>query len=136
MQVLEGGGAFVGWGGSQPFFTEFDGDGRVVFDARFRAERVESYRAYRLPWEADPPGRPSVAATAAGGRTTVRVSWNGATEVAAWRVRGAGAATEAPRRGFETTIQIDGQPGSVIVDALDGSGELLGSSAPTPVRPG
>ena len=42
-------GAFVGWGGMQPFFTEFDSSGQATFDAAFAAEGVESYRAYALP---------------------------------------------------------------------------------------
>jgi hypothetical protein len=134
MQGLDGGGSFVGWGGLQPFFSEFDGDGQVVFDARFRAKRVESYRAYTMPWSADAPGRPSVAAAADGARTTVHVSWNGATKVASWRVRTDGGTTESPRTGFETTIHIDGRPASVTVEALDESGEVLGSSAPATVR--
>jgi outer membrane protein assembly factor BamB len=138
MEPLADGGAFVGWGGGQPFFTEFDERGEVVFDARFGAERVESYRAYTMPWSARAPGRPSVAATSAGGRTRVRVSWNGATEVARWRVRaaGGGAATTAPWRGFETAIDVAGRPRSVIVEALDGSGEVLGASERTAVRGG
>jgi len=134
MQPLDGGGAFVGWGGMQPVVSEFDAAGRTVFDARFDAEGVESYRAYRMPWTATAPGRPAVAATAAGAGTKVSVSWNGATEVAAWRVRSGADATTAPRDGFETTVSLSGRRRSVIVDALDASGEVLATSAPTTVR--
>ena len=71
MQKLAGGGGFVGWGGAQPWMTEFGADGAAVWDARFLAPKVESYRAYRLPWSAPSgQGRPAVAARAAGtGRT-------------------------------------------------------------------
>ncbi len=135
MQALDGGGAFVGWGGLQPVVSEFDAAGRTVFDARFDAEGVESYRAYRMPWRASARGRPAVAVAAAGGRTRVSVSWNGATDVAAWRVRSAGvAATTAPRKRFETTVDVRGRPRAVVVDALDASGDVLATSARTRVR--
>jgi hypothetical protein len=135
MQALEGGGAFVGWGGLQPVFTEFDAGGRPVFDARFEAEGVETYRAYRMPWKATAPGRPAVAAATNGDRTRVSVSWNGATDVAGWRVRALhGATITKPRQGFETIIEMRGRPSSVVVDALDASGAVLGSSAATSVH--
>ncbi len=127
MQALEGGGAFVGWGGLQPFFTEFDETGRVVFDARFAAKGVESYRAYRLPWRASAPGVPRVAADVTADGTTLSVSWNGATGVSRWRVRRAGREpATAARTGFETTVALDGHSRSVVVEALDASGAILG----------
>ena len=134
MQQLEGGGAFVGWGGLQPVFTEFDRDGRTVFDARFLAKGVETYRAYRMPWRATPTDRPVAVATATGGRTTVQVTWNGATEVTHWRVRAADAGPEVTtaRRGFETTVQLRGQPRRVVVEALDATGTVLGTTAAVP----
>ena len=134
MQNLHGGGAFVGWGGRQPFFTEFAADGRTLFDARFARADVESYRAFRAPWRATGEGRPSVVATRAGRRTSVWVSWNGATDVASWRVHpDRGPASTWPRRHFETAITLDGRAGSVVVQALDASGAVLGSSARVPV---
>ena len=136
MEVLRGGGAFVGWGGLQPIFTEFDRDGRTVFDARFRAKGVESYRAFRLPWRSRGAGRPAAAATANEAGTTVRASWNGSTEVARWRVRpeDGDAATTAPRDGFETTIRLPGRPAAVVVEALGARGRVLGRSPRVPVR--
>jgi hypothetical protein len=130
MQQLQGGGAFVGWGGLQPYFTEFDRDGGTVFDARFRAKGVETYRAYLMSWSARPAGRPSAAATSSGAGTTVRASWNGATDVSRWRVRPeeGGRATTAERRGFETTVRLGGHPRSVVVEALGRSGRVLGTS--------
>jgi hypothetical protein len=133
MQALDGGGAFIGWGGSQPVFSESDRDGQAVFSARFLAKKVESYRAYRMPWDGHAPGRPSVVARAQGGTATVYVSWNGATDVASWRVLagGPGALRKArtvPRDGFETSIRLDARPRSVAVQALDASGQVLGRS--------
>jgi hypothetical protein len=132
MQALRSGGAFVGWGGLQPLFTEFDRDGRPVFDARFRAKGVETYRAYRMPWRAKGEGRPRAVASSAGGSTRVNVSWNGATDVARWRI--AGEKTSVPREGFETTVRVRGRPRSVAVEALGASGKVLGATARVPVR--
>jgi hypothetical protein len=132
MQALESGGAFVGWGGLHPLFTEFDRDGRPVFDARFRAKGVETYRAYRMPWRAEGDGRPRAVASAARASTTVHVSWNGATKVARWRI--AGGETSVPRDGFETTLRVPGRPRSVVVQALGASGKVLGTTARVPVR--
>ena len=136
LQTLRGGGAFVGWGGLQPLFTEFDRRGRVVFDARFRAKGVETYRAYRMPWRARGEGRPRAVASSAGDMTTVRASWNGATQVARWRVRPAsgGTVTIAPRDGFETAIRVPGRPDAVVVEALGARGRVLGRSEAVPVR--
>ena len=130
MQSLDGGGAFVGWGGDQPYFTEFDADGRVVFDARFARDDVESYRAYTGPWRATGEGEPRVVARG----STVWASWNGATEVASWRVRpdGGGVVT-VPRRHFETAVRLRRPTDTVVVEALDASGAVIGSSGRRPV---
>ena len=136
MQRLDGGDAFIGWGGVQPLFSEFDRNGRVVFDARFLAEGVETYRAYRMPWRARPAQRPRAVATATGRSTTVRVSWNGATDVSRWRVRSEDGRTTATaaRRGFETSLRVNGRPRTVVAEGLDASGAVLGSTAPVAVR--
>ncbi len=129
MEALDGGGAFVGWGGMQPFFTEFDSGGEATFDAAFAAKGVESYRAYALPWEAHGAGRPAAAVQRDGPRTTVWASWNGATDVASWRV---GDVT-VRCTGFETKLELEGAPASVTAEALDASGAVLGRSAPVAV---
>jgi len=130
MQKLAGGGAFVGWGGMQPWMTEFGTDGEPVWDARFAARDVESYRAYRLPWSAPAgEGHPAVAARAAGAGTDVWVSWNGATGVAQWRVRPQGGPVSTwPRDGFETAITLRRRVPALRVQALDADGAVLGTS--------
>ena len=45
-------GDFVGWG-QQPYFTQFDKNGRTVFDAHMNSFTA-SYRAYRFQWNATP----------------------------------------------------------------------------------
>jgi hypothetical protein len=133
-QQLRNGGLFVGWG-QQPYFTEYDASGHVLFDGRFVAP-TPNYRAYRLPWSGQPQTRPALAVARPGhGLTTIYASWNGATAVAAWQVlAGAGASTLAPhgrpvpRRGFETTIVVHSGGPYFAVQALTASGKLLGQS--------
>jgi hypothetical protein len=133
-QALPNGDTVVGWGGGNPFFSEFDANRRLVFDARFLARDVETYRAFRLPWAARPATRPAVAAVSRGGRTTVYATWNGATDVAAWSVltgpnRGAlRRRALVPRNFFETAAQLPFAARWVAVRALDAAGGALGSS--------
>ncbi|HET8537437.1 MAG TPA: arylsulfotransferase family protein [Solirubrobacteraceae bacterium] len=117
VQSLPGGGHFVGFG-AEPWFTQFDAAGRVVFDARLPVDDG-SYRAYRFPWHAKPRTRP--AAVLRDG--FVYASWNGATEVAAWKVGG----TRVARSGFETKIPVSGS-GPFVVRALDPHGRVLGTA--------
>jgi len=133
-QNLDGGGVFVGWGGRQPYFSEFSADGRSVFQARFVPDGVETYRAYRHPWDGAGDGEPAAVARRHGRRTTVYASWNGATRVDRWRVRAAGMPPAgAPRTGFETAIRLDGTPDDVVVEALDASGAVLGTAIAKPL---
>ena len=133
VQTLPNGNAFVGWG-SAPYLTEHDGDGKLLFDARFPPE-VESYRAFRFPWTGRPQGDPDlVAEFGTEGRVMLYVSWNGATEVSSWEVlAGPGAGDlrpvgDAPRKGFETAITFRTEEPYVAARAKDRSGRLLGVS--------
>jgi hypothetical protein len=62
------------------------------------------------------------------------VSWNGATQVAAWRVvggsgpRALAALEEKPWSGFETAIAVHGTPRYVAAQALDADGRVIGQS--------
>jgi len=50
-QALDNGDTFVGWG--QPaHFSEFDSNGRIIFDATL-PKGYDTYRAYRFRWPAD-----------------------------------------------------------------------------------
>ena len=55
VQVLKGGGEFVGWG-SLPYFSQYSASGKLTFNAEFPAG-VNTYRAYRLPWKPAANGR-------------------------------------------------------------------------------
>lgn len=134
VQLLENGNFFVGWG-QVPYVSEYSSSGKVVFDARL-PHATETYRAYRFPWTATPAEPPAVAVGEQGesANTPVFASWNGATTVARWQVL-AGANPEqlsvvasAPRTNFETKIEAPGEPAYVEVQALDSSGNVLGTS--------
>jgi len=51
-QLLRDGDLFVGWG-IQPYFSEFSPSGKLIFNAELPAG-VNTYRAYRLPWNPAP----------------------------------------------------------------------------------
>jgi arylsulfotransferase ASST len=109
-QFLSNGNVLVGWG-SEPYLTEFARDGRIVLDARL-PHGGQNYRALRFPWRATPHAAPVAVYRYLRGRGHVHVSWNGATEVAAWRLesglrQGALRAGSAVRStAFETVLPV------------------------------
>ena len=86
IQPLRDGNVFVGWG-DEPYFSEFTQSGKLLFEGEFPRPDL-TYRALLEPWVGLPLYPPVGAARAGGGRTTVYASWNGATQVASWRVLG------------------------------------------------
>ncbi len=135
VQAQPNGDALVGWG-AQPFITEFNSRGQTVFDARFVGAN-SSYRAYRFKWHGSPDTEPSVGVRAAGkDKLTVYASWNGATQVAHWRVLGGSRPTalrpvaSSRLTGFETAIALNHTPRYVATEALGGRGRSLGVSSP------
>lgn len=139
VETLPNGDVFMGWGGTAANVTEFAQTGEVKFEAAFSNRAVESYRAYKQPWNAQPTSPPKAVARKSGKSTAVRVSWNGATTVAAWRALGGpSASTLQPRRtsvrrGFETLVRYGTQDRVVAVQALDPAGNVLGTSEPVTV---
>jgi hypothetical protein len=132
-QSLPGGDWLMGYG-RLPNFTEYDSSGHVLLDGTL-GKNVQDFRTYLAPWSATAPGRPSLSAKASGGAVTVAASWNGATDVASWRVlAGASSGSLAPvataaKAGFETTLKASTAGPYFAVQALDGSGNVLGTSA-------
>jgi Arylsulfotransferase (ASST) len=131
---LTGGNWLLGYGGL-PNFTEFDAAGHVLLDGTLGKE-VQNFRTYLSPWSATPGGRPSLAVKSTGsGAVSAAVSWNGATDVASWRVlAGASPSSLAPvatatKSGFEAKLTVHTAGPYVAVQALDGSGAVLGTSA-------
>lgn len=139
MQELQNGNQFVGWGGVGDNVSEFSADGRQVFEARYGSRSTESYRAYRFDWTGQPSTPPKAVARRSGNSTAVRVSWNGATTVTAWRAMGgANARALQPRQvvgrqGFETLLRYGAKDAIVVVQALDAAGNVLHQSAPVTV---
>jgi Arylsulfotransferase (ASST) len=139
-QVLPGGGHVVGWG-FRPYFSVYASSSQstlgapLILDGRF-PEGAASYRTFMFDWKGNPPEsemavvvRPADVA----GRLTAWVSWNGATEVLAWRVNGGpspGALlplVTAPKVGFETAIDFVGGGATYFdVDAIDATGQVIG----------
>lgn len=133
MQKLPNSNYLVGWG-SQPWFTEFTPDGEVQLDGTYYA-RNSSYRTYRDEWTGAPKEEPAIATESSDdGKVKVWMSWNGATDVASWRVL-AGSSEDSlepgeavPKEGFETEAEIDTPHQIFAVEALDSNGKVLGRS--------
>ena len=140
-QTLPNGNLFVGWG-SSPEFSEYTPDGHQMFTGAF-ALGVQSYRAFRFPWSAQPMTPPDMGnLPGPSGTVTIYASWNGATTVRAWRVLGGSTPQSltvldpgAPDRGFETPIELHSEPRYFEVQALDAGGHVLGTSDPHLDRP-
>jgi hypothetical protein len=134
-QMLPNGDMFVGYG-QQPYFSEFDPSGHINFDAHFTAP-TDNYRAYRFPWNAQPPTLPAAALTrGSNGISTLYASWNGATNVASWRIlAGPTPRTLTPlavvgKRNFETAMPMHSEQPYFAVQPLAASGQTL-SVSPT-----
>ncbi len=135
VELLKHHDVFVGWG-STPQFSEYDASGHQIFNGSFLAP-VNTYRAYRFAWTGHPQTRGAVAVSPGpNGAVTVYASWNGATNVAAWRVLGGDSPKRlmplgnAKEQGFETAIHIHSEPRYFAVQPLDGSGHVLRQSSP------
>lgn len=129
VQVLPDGGAFVGWG-STPRFTAFDARGGITLDATFEAAN-QSYRSRIQPWVGRPAALPDVTVDRASAPAVLRVSWNGATEVAAWQLvdpfadLGTAPGATQPATAFETVLAIPAGMRHAAARALDANGNVL-----------
>lgn len=135
---------FIGWG-QQPYFSEYTRDGKLIYDVCHGDACHEgtgggggSYRAYKGAWSGHPTTDPDVVVQQNDeGAEYVYVSWNGATEVAQWRLIAGPTEAEASevtvvdKTGFETAIEFPDPANYVAVEALDVNGDVLGSGAPS-----
>jgi hypothetical protein len=135
VERLGNGDELVGWGQAPDAATEFNAQGKVVFDAKFVGGN-SSYRAYRFPWTGTPKTRPAIAAHLYQGHTTVSASWNGSTETSRWRIR-AGRSIKSlkvvatdRKTHYETNMKLGAREGYVEVQALDAKGKVLATSRP------
>jgi Arylsulfotransferase (ASST) len=136
IQMLSDGNVFIGWG-AEPYVSEFSATGQLLFDAHMPAAE-ESYRSYRFAWSGTPSTPPTIVAstTSATSPVTAYVSWNGATNVASWRLLAGPSAdslttvSTIARTGFETELSTAGPDAYVVAQALNEAGEVL-STSPT-----
>jgi hypothetical protein len=137
-QQLPGGHVLVDWG-NFPEITEYGVDGHVLMDLSLSSY---SFRGLRFAWDGQPTAPPAVAAQFQGAGTRIWASWNGSTEVAAWRVL-AGTSTSQPlspvgsaipKTGFETALLLPEPEPVVAVQALDAHGHVLATSTPVTTR--
>ncbi len=141
MQTLVSGNAVVGYG-AVPQITEFagndsagSGSGSLLFDAHLPLEET-FYRAFRYPWSGRPSTPPAVLANlnSTGEETIVHASWNGATEVASWRVLAGehsdslSAQATIGSTGFESSTILPKKYAYAAVQALDSTGQVIGTS--------
>ena len=141
VQALPSGDVLVDWG-STPEVTEYAPTGRQI--ALDLSLSFPSYRAFESSWVGEPTSPPAVAARLQGTGTEVWASWNGSTQVAAWRVLAGStpshltpATAQLPKTGFETAIALSRQYSYVSVQALTRGGYPLGrSSVVAPTRAG
>ena len=146
MQTLADGNEVVGWG-ANPSVSEFAPGGALLFDAHM-PPGTSSYRAFRFEWSGHPLWQPAVNARvlATEDQTAVSASWNGATDVAYWRVLAGPdpgsltAQSTVHTGGFETSVTYpesyaEHRAEYVAVQALDAHGALLGISPTIAVLP-
>jgi hypothetical protein len=144
-QLVPGGNVVVGWGtghvttvngGNTIAFTEYSKGGSRLLDAAIPNPDL-SYRTYLQSWVGLPLTPPSGAVRSSHGKTTVYASWNGATEVVAWRVLAGSSKSnlkpvvnKSSKTGFETAISVKGSPKLFELQALSSGGKVLGTSKP------
>ena len=141
VQALPNGNVMVGWG-AIPYYTEYDINGNVLYHAHFgvaNQNAMQSFRSWKYPWVSKPIDSPTILTYAQNctGETYAYVSWNGATEVAAWRahtgsnnVSTAAFATlpDVNRTGFETRISLGNFTQFAFIEAIDATGNVIGTS--------
>jgi hypothetical protein len=133
MQPLSNGDVLIEWA-NVPEVTEYTANGQVAMDLSMSDW---SYRGFRFAWDGKPLTPPSASAQVSNGGTYVWASWNGSTEVTAWRVLGGPDASHlsvvsgaTPKSGFETGISVAGHYATVEVQALNAAGAVLSTSQP------
>jgi hypothetical protein len=139
-QILPDESVVIGWG-AIPSVSELAKGGGLLFDAHL-PPGSSSYRAFRFPWRGHPLSLPAVSARllATEDSTAVFASWNGASEVASWRVLTGStpgsltAQATMPDSGFESSITFPGAYAYVVVQALGAAGQLLATSPTVKVQ--
>lgn len=139
LQTLPGSdNVVIGWGHC-PTFTEHSASGETVMDVQFApwpdntTPAPDNYRTYKMDWKATPWWDPAIAVREnVQGDLNVYASWNGATEVREWIVRGDDGSilARSRRTGFETQLPVGPRVWTrkLWVEALDVNGVVLRAS--------
>ena len=134
-QRLASGNTMIGWG-TGGLVTEVRPDGSKAFELDLE-DAVWTYRAYRQAWQGHPTTSPTLVVHETGGQRILAYSWNGATEIASFRVySGIGPShstvIDSPQRsGFETqTVLVNPEAGcySYRVVPIDKAGQEMTES--------
>ena len=138
--------AFIGWG-SNPYMTEHDASGRIIFQANVEASDSNTspmhYRAYKFNFTSEPRDAPALYTYSRtdSDNTVYYMSWNGATEVRQWRIYSRSKCNGAwtvlatvEKTGFETRYEAQGYQQFGLVEAIDRSGRRLRNSTARGVR--
>lgn len=134
----------IGWG-QKPVWTEFTADGQTLCDLHFAPKKsvdrlqIQSYRTFKDSWIGRPQNPPSAALGP--DSASVFVSWNGATEVATWRLQHSNEPFELaaewkiknlqtlPKKTFETEFELPASSKRYLrILAFDKDARVLGIS--------
>ncbi|MEK4023338.1 arylsulfotransferase family protein [Sporosarcina sp. FSL W7-1283] len=141
MQQLPNGNQLIGWG-QGPYVSEFKYAGNtegnpalhMIYDMHFPGDNF-TYRAFKNEWVGLPLEPPDMRVGVYGKQIAIiYMSWNGATEVEAWKVLAGwnpyamAVVAFKERNGFETTVKLDGVCPYFQVCALDDVGAVIGKS--------
>jgi hypothetical protein len=134
VQTLPDGSAVVEYG-AVPEISEYAKNGSLLFDAHLPLV-MDSYRGFRFPWSGRPLSPPTVVANLnnTSEETIVHTSWNGATDLASWRVLAGERPqtleprTTIPASDFESSTMLPKKYAYVAVQALDSAGRVLDTS--------
>ena len=143
VQRLTDGNTVIGWGNpsqasgySFVTMTEVNPDNQTIFELVFDEPYV-SYRAFRFAWRGTPSTPPALAYKINNGTLTLGYSWNGATEVASYKVFGGDSPQalslieEKPKTDFETQSYLTSVPTDECyfeVAAMDANGNEMARS--------
>jgi hypothetical protein len=141
VQTLADGNTVVDYG-SVPQISEYAARGALLFDATLPLD-MDSYRGFRFPWSGRPLSAPAVLANLnnTGEQTAVHMSWNGASDVASWRVlAGEHAGSLRPQQTvaaseFESSAMLPEKSSYVAVQALGAGANVLATSKTVKVGP-
>jgi hypothetical protein len=128
--------AFLGWG-KNAYISEYTPAGVMVQEGHFATEGAMNYRAFKGNWTGHPRDGPALYTYARNESTPTRywVSWNGATEVAKWKIYSSNSRTgpwtvvgTINKNGFETAYTAGKYWPWSIVESLDKNNKAIRNS--------